>query len=48
MIRRINGRLVLLAVLALYALIKFIGQEKPKHTSIMVSRIGEIIVKSPL
>jgi hypothetical protein len=44
-----KGKLVLFAVFALYALIRFIGQEKPKHTSIMVSRIGAIsIVKSPL
>jgi len=40
---------VLFAVFALYAFIRFIGQEKPKQTSMTVSRIGAIsMVKSPL
>ena len=32
------------AVFALYALITFSGQEKPKHTSITVSKMDPIII----
>ena len=42
-ISKMNGKLVPLAVSALYALITFKGQEKPKHTSITVSKIDPII-----
>ena len=43
MIRRMNGRLVPFAVLDFYALITFSGHEKPKHTSIIVSKIDPIV-----
>lgn len=45
-IRRINGRLVALAVLARYALMTLMGHERPKHTNIIVSRI-ELIIQNP-
>ena len=41
-----NGKLVPFAVFALYALITFKGQEKPKQISIIVSKI-ELIGYSP-
>lgn len=43
-----NGRLVPLAVFALYALITFNGQDKPKQINIIDSKIEPIIRKSPL
>jgi hypothetical protein len=42
-----KGKLVLLAVFDLYALIRFMGQEKPKHTSITVSKIADINTLRP-
>ncbi len=46
MMRRMNGKLVPFAVLALYALMTFNGQEKPKQTNMTVSKI-EPIMKPP-
>ena len=47
MIRRINGKLVPFAVLALYALITFNGHDKPKQINMIDSKI-DAIINSPL
>ena len=46
MIRRMNGKLVPFAVLALYALITLSGQERPKQINIIDSKIDPIIIIS--